>query len=104
MSNVGIDFEGLEHIRRIRQNVERLQGTTRMEVEVLLTADFMRKHTKFASMNEMFARISIGSREDFDAVSRDVLDAYVNANSHFTSWQELLNFAATERLARELFD
>lgn len=40
----------------------------------------------------------INSQEDFESIPQDNWDAFVNANTLFSSWQEMLNAAMMEQV------
>ena len=100
MSNLNLD--GLE---RIKRNAQRIHGTRSVRLDELFPPDFMREHTKFASVDEMVEKspFTVNSAEDFKAIPDDDWDEYVRKHTQFHSWQEMVNRAATANVTKELF-
>lgn len=69
----------------------------------ILNDSFMKSHTKFHSFNEFLSSGGFGTTtEEFESVPEKVLDAYVQKNTDFNSWQELYESASNEYVSEKL--
>lgn len=70
----------------------------------LFTSSFMKEHTPFSSIDELFSAggFSIKSFEDFKAVSESVLNKHIAATTKFNTWQEFANEAGVKYAAKKL--
>ena len=70
----------------------------------LLTPEFVARHTKFASADEMFdaSGFKVETQEDFAAIPDDKWDEYIRSISSFASWQEMLARAGEQWAAKKL--
>jgi hypothetical protein len=92
------DFE------RLARNAEQLQGSHSVLIFDLLTPAFMSANTRFASFEAMLAAspFTVESTEEFERISDNEWDAYVCANTTFTTWQEMLDEAVKQKIERDL--
>lgn len=102
MSKVKMNLDGLH---RLRRNAEALHGTHKIPVADLLSADFMRSVSSFASFEEMLAQspFTVDSAEDFKAIPDAEWDDYVRKTTRFSSWREMLQAAAAAWTKARLF-
>lgn len=104
-----IKIEGLDRIKhrldRLKEKAQALQGQSTIPIKDLLTNDFMRLHTKYDSLQAMFDQspFTINSQEDFAAIPDDQWDAYIKANTKFSTWKEMRTQAVEEFLRKRLF-
>jgi hypothetical protein len=95
------DKSGLDQLAK---NLQRLDGTRNVAFEEIFPNRFMRKYTKFASIDEMFEKggFKVESQADFEAVPEADLNRFVVANTRFRSWEDMLGKASEEYALRQL--
>jgi len=95
------DPSGLDELQ---QRLRRIDGSHDVPMNELLNPEFMLKHTQFRSFEEMLDRsgYSVKTQEDFKAIPDAPWDAFISANSTFTSWHEMLEAAQVEWTKRQL--
>ena len=69
-----------------------------------MNREFMLKHTHFSSFRDMLdhSSYSVKTPEDFRAIPDAPWDAFIAANSTFTSWHEMLEAAKTDWTKKQL--
>lgn len=89
---------------RLQKNAEALSGTQEVPLSKLITSNFMRLHTNVSSFDEFLKAggYQVNSKEDFEAIPDDEFDAYVRENTKFTSWQDMLQAAVRDYVAKKL--
>jgi len=105
-----MDFEikGMEELKKqlddLAQRAERLDGTHSIPVPELLTPSFLAGCSKFASVDEMFqaSGFKIESAEDFEAIPKSELDAFIKNNTSFAGWQQMLEAAGAAWTKQQL--
>ena len=80
-------------------------GTTNRDMEMLneiLSESFMRRHTQYSSLKEMFGEngYKISSIADFGFVPIAELDSLVERTTHFSSWRGMLEEAGRHYMTR----
>ena len=96
-----LDDQISEFFENIKSKVEQISGN--VPLLELLNSTFMRIHTRFANFEEMVASpFGIKTVEDLRNCFGPQWDAYVAKQTTFSSWQEMLNRAAAERIRRQL--
>jgi hypothetical protein len=94
---MGLRWNGDEIMRRI----EEVAGG-RVSLLELLTPAFVQQHTKFMSIDEMFAKSELtresNTDEDVTVILRsEEWNKFVIENSEFSSWDEMIQVAGAER-------
>jgi hypothetical protein len=95
-------IEGLDELQKkldkLAKNAEELDGTHSVSLDEVLTPDFISRHTRFSDASELFEAggFNAGSQEEFEAIPEDELDAFIQSESSFESWQEMLGAAGQE--------
>lgn len=94
--------EFVSGLKRFSQRLERLKdiGDSVPLVEVL-SPDFMRARTKFATFEAMCEAVGIKSAEEFKAFPDDQWELHVRAHTAFSSWEEMQQAAGQEWFARK---
>jgi hypothetical protein len=86
-------------IDRLRELAERADAGVdeRTLLAEFFPVDFMREHTVFSSLEEMFQESGfvIHSKEDLERIPDDTWDAYVQRNTDFDSWEEMAESATS---------
>jgi len=84
---------------KIKQTVE---GS--VQFTDLFTESFMRKNTKFSSIEEFFEQSSfeVKTAEDFSGIDSSELDSFVGQNTEFDSWESFSTVASKEYAIQKL--
>lgn len=96
MSNSLDDFS--KKLEQMAKSAEELEGTNNVGFDELFTNSFMSQHSKIATIDDFLEGTNIHSQEEFEAYPEDDLDKYVEANTDFSTWQEMLS-SGTEAYA-----
>jgi hypothetical protein len=98
------DFLG--GIRRFQKRVERLADVQSVSFAELFSDEFMLRNTDYPSLDALMGASGFRteSKENFEAIPDDAWDAFIKANTRFTSWAEMQSAAAQEWMARRLND
>lgn len=86
--------------QKVKEKVEHnTQPTTLGE---LLNPNFMRRHTQFTTVEEMFAQCGFpaSTREEIEAIPQADFDAFVARTTQFGTWSELYRCAGQELVSR----
>lgn len=103
-----VEIKGLDEVRRKLKDLEArgraLHGSHQIPVRELLTHDFMRRHTRFASFEAMVAAsgFKVESAEDFAAIPDADWDTFIRGATRFAGWKAMLGAAGQEWTARKL--
>ncbi|GAE36697.1 hypothetical protein [Halalkalibacter akibai] len=91
-------------IKQLEDNAKALQGENSISFNELFSGTFMKKHTNFLSIDDMFKNSSfkIDSIEDFEAIDKASLDEFVNSTTNFITWSDMQEKAVTEWTAKKL--
>jgi len=94
----------LRDIRKLQRNIERVAGEQSVTFGELFSDDFMLRHTDFPSISAMFdaSPFKLETNEDLAAIPDEDLDAFVEANTRFSSWEEMKSAAAGEWMTRRI--
>src|SRR6059058_4311793 len=90
---------GLEKFRQrleeLTNKVESIRGQQSIPLNELLTPDFLAACSTFSSAQEMFERsgFKVESKEDFEAIPDEPWDEFIQNNTSYFSWQEMLQAA-----------
>jgi hypothetical protein len=97
-------IEGLDELSKkldkLAKSAEELDGTHNVSMTDILTPSFISEHTRFADADELYeaSGFKCDSQEDFEAIPEDELDKFIQSESSFDSWQDMLG-AAGEKWA-----
>jgi hypothetical protein len=103
-----IRLEGFDEfcrqLERLKRNAERLDGEHAVSFEELFSDAFMRRHTRFPSMQAMFdaSPFKIASQADFDAIPDNEWDRYVRSSTTFPNWKDMMQAAGAAYVERKL--
>lgn len=99
-----ISFDGLDKLQRdlkkMEQNARKLNGRREVPLKDLFTTAFMRKHTRFLSLDALLK--AGGFHVAFDEIPRRELDSHIAKVTKFKSWDDLLDAAITEYAMNQL--
>jgi len=101
-------IEGLDEIQRklkdMSNKAKELDGAHSVSLSEVLTPAFISRHTRFSDADELFdaGGFSFESQDEFEAIPEDKLDAFIQSESLFTSWRDMLETASKEWTAEKL--
>jgi len=101
-------LEGFDNFRRqlarLARNAERLHGKHAVPLSELFPDAFMRRHSRFETVQEMFdaSPYKVESQSDLDAIPDDEWDRYIRANTAFQSWAEMIETGGAAYVKRQL--
>ena len=105
---MGVKFDGLDklqkELKKMERNAKKLNGTHQIPLNELFTSSFMRKHTKFSSIDAFFkaSGFKADTQEDFEAIPDSELDKFVAKNTKFRTWEDMLGEAGSEYALKKL--
>jgi len=67
-----------------------LKNIGQLDLKQLLNADFLKKFTKFVSIEDLMAKVGVNKPEALATADPGKLDQVVKENSSFGGWKELL--------------
>lgn len=85
----------------MEEAAKELDGTHEVPVSELLTEDFMRANTEFASFSEMVDASGL-TVESADDLANPQWEAIVQTRTRFESWQDLLATAVEQYTLKKL--
>ena len=102
------EIDGLDELKNkfdeLENKADDLDGENEVKFDELFNPDFMKKYTNFISIDEMFEKSSfeVNSEEDFEEIPEEELDEYVNNNTKFSTWEEMLQKGVQEWTSNQL--
>jgi hypothetical protein len=103
-----VKIKGLDELSKkldtLAKNAEELDGTHTVSMTDLLTPGFISEHTRFADADELFeaSGFKCDSQADFEAIPEDELDKFIQSESSFDSWQDMLGAAGQAWAVKKL--
>jgi hypothetical protein len=94
-------MDGFDELQRKLQNMadnlREIEGTKEVPMNEVLTPDFLSSCSRFSSLEDMFTAsgFKVESPEDFKAIPDDEWDAFIQQNTNFESWQQMLGEAGS---------
>lgn len=92
-------IEGLDELQRrleeMANKAKEIEGGHSVPVTDLLTSEFLSDCSAFSTVDEMFGAsgFKIESQEDFEAIPDDQWEWFIQQNTSYTSWSEMLQAA-----------
>ena len=102
-----IEFDGFDELNKkledLQESAESIQGT-QVPLSELLTSGFLAKHTRFLSEDEMFeaSGFKVETAEDFEKIPDEEWDRFIEQNTPFTTWSDMLSAAGAEWAQKKL--
>lgn len=92
-------------LKKLQNNLEKLEGTQSVPLDDILSPDFMSRFTNFSSFNELIEKsgYTVEVQEDFERIPDNEWDEFISANTQFSSWQDMLDLAGYE-YSQQLLD
>lgn len=102
---VNIDTSGLE---KLRENMDRLEQDVEVPLLELFSSGFMEAYTTFPDFMSFLEASGLHegdelTEESFEEIPADEWDRWVEKNTAFESWDEMISQAGVEWMQRELF-
>lgn len=94
---MGIEIRGFDELekelKKIAKKAENLNGE--VPFDILFNEDFMKKYSKFTSIDEMLEKsgFEIKNQDDFRKIPEAEWDEFVMGNTKFKNWEEMMNKA-----------
>lgn len=101
-------MDGFDELSRklneLQQNADELSGEQNLTFEELFPDEFMTQFTDYSSMENMISQsqFEVESPEDFKAIPDLEWDDYVKSKTSFDNWDEMMEKAVGEYVARRL--
>ncbi len=94
----------MRELKNMGKRTEELEKTPSDSFETLFFPSFMKKFTVFTSFKEMLVAggFEVSCEEDFQNIPGDLFDEHIANHTFFDNWQEMLNTAKLEYVARKL--
>lgn len=92
-------IEGLDELQRniggLESRASSIHGKQEVPLDELLTAGFLAKYSRFLSADEMFkaSGFKVESSEDFANIPDDEWGRFVQENTTFATWPDMLSAA-----------
>ncbi|WP_136688264.1 hypothetical protein [Halorhabdus amylolytica] len=105
---MSVQIEGFEELADslddLQQHLEGVSGENEIPMDELFPDSFMRTHTDFDSVDELFdsSPWEFDTKEDFKQIPESEFDDYIDAHTGFSSWEAMLTAAAREWITRQL--
>lgn len=102
------EIKGLKEVQKqledLQKKAQELDGQHSVPISQVLTKDFLSKHTKFSSFNEMVeaSGFKVETQEDFAAIPDDKWNEFISSISNFDSWKSMLSAASQEWAIRKM--
>ena len=99
---------GIKDVDAIIDRLDNISGEHTVSFEELFTDDFIKRNSRFTDIAEFWnnSEFDFQTQEDFDSIPEKDLDQYVNQNTTFNSWEEMINEASSiyfSKLLNEAF-
>lgn len=91
-----------KYLKQLQKNANDLNGTSDVRFDQMFTDKFMNKHTKFSTLNQ-FAEASNFDFNDFDNIPQEKLDDFVNQNTNFNDWNQMISEGMSNYIDNKLF-
>jgi len=105
---MGFELEGFDELSNklndMAKKAEELDGENEVPVTELCNPSFMKKHTSYASFDELLkdGGYEVESVEDFEAIPEDEFDRHIRRNTSFDNWEDMLEAAGQAWMAKQL--
>ncbi|NUT60143.1 hypothetical protein [Herbaspirillum sp. C9C3] len=103
-----MEIKGLDefsrHLKQLAENASKIDGTQNVPLPDLLTPEFMSAHTRFPNAQALFdgSGFKLDSVEDLKAIPDEDWDRYIQAESSFSSWRDMLSAAGVIWMKKKL--
>lgn len=93
-----------KNYEKVINKIDKLKGNSEIRFKDLFTKDFMVEYTNFKTINQMFEEsdFEINDGEDFDNIPENELNNFINNNTDFSDWDEMIERAITEWVKKQI--
>jgi hypothetical protein len=88
-----------DKLKELQRKAKDFHGERNVPLPELMPNDFIRKHTDFPTLQEMFDASGIDSAEEIDG---EEFSKFVASRTRFDNWKEMLKAAGVEYARRQL--
>lgn len=101
--NVSLEgFDEMENkLNQMQKSAERLSNTKELSFGEVFTSEFMQKYTDVTSIDELIDNAGY-AEQDFESIPDKPWDKYVNEHTKFPNWQEMMDQATLDHVAKKL--
>ena len=91
-------------LERMAKAAKKLHGTHQVPFNELFTHSFMTKYTKYQTFDELLddSGFVVETNDDFAAIPDDLFDAHISKNTTFNSWNDMMEQATSDYIAKKL--
>lgn len=96
----------IKSFEKMEKNAKELDGKHSVPLSKLMNEEFLKKNTKFSSIDDFFdnSSFTVKTDEDFKAINENELDIYVQEQTSFSSWKEMLKKGTASYAKSALLD
>lgn len=102
----GFEIHGMDEFEKKMKRMNKNVNNIKKEVsqEQLLNNKFMKKYTKYSSLQEMYEKsgFNIKTEKDFAAIPNDEWNEFINKNTKFSNWQQMGDKAQEEYIIHQV--
>lgn len=98
-------FDKLEKkLNKMQRAAKEMEQGEEVPFDVLFNQEFMTKHTRFNSFDELLdaGNYIVNSPKDFEAIPDDEFDQHISKTTDFSDWQDMQKSAGVEYTAKKL--
>jgi len=103
-----IKFEGFEEVGKqleeLGERASQMDGNQEVPMSELLEPGFMARNSKFLSFDELVeaSGYKIDNLDDFEKIPDNEWDEFIEKNTSFATWQDLISAASAEWATKKL--
>lgn len=100
MSNKGLDNK----LSELVSNAKNLEKTTSVQIQDILTPEFISQNSNFNDLSELLesSGFKIDSQSDFENIPQNELDTFIDKETTFSSWEDMLSDAGVSWTRKQL--
>lgn len=98
-------LDGLQkQLQRMADGFERAKGTHEVSFGELFHPEFMRRHSRHSSIQELFdaSGFKVETKEDLAAIPDTDWDRHIRSSTNFPNWESMKKTARTEWLKKRV--
>lgn len=91
-------------LKQLERNARSIGQRRSIDLYKLLSNRFLRRHTKFSSLDQLFdeSPLDVKTQKDLDTLNEQELDEFIRKSTKFRSWEDILDNALGEWAEAEL--
>lgn len=98
-------FDELENqFKQMEQGIKELDGTHQVPFSELFPSSFMKEYSSFASIDELLdaGGFQVETQTDFETIDQTQLDAHINSTTKFDNWENMIDEATSQYVAKKM--